>query len=44
MEPSTLDPRQKDRLYLRVVYEKTMSQVTLGPLLGKQNIQAKQVY
>ena len=29
--------------YLRIIYEKTMSQVPLG-LLGKQNIQAKEVY
>ena len=26
------------RAYLRIIYEKTMSQVPLGPLLGKQNI------
>ena len=30
--------------YLRIIYEKTMGQVPLGPLLGKQNIQAKEVY
>ena len=32
------------RAYLRVIYEKTKSQVPPGPLLGKQNIQAKDVY
>ena len=32
------------RAYLRIIYEKTMSQVPLGPLLGKQNIQDKEVY
>ena len=32
------------RAYLRIIYEKTMGQVPLGPLLGKQNIQAKGVY
>ena len=26
------------------MYEETMGQVPLGPLLGKQNIQAKEVY
>ena len=30
--------------YLRTIYEETMGQVPLGPLLGKQNIQAKEVY
>ena len=30
--------------YLRIIYEETMGQVPLGPLLGKQNIQAKEVY
>ena len=30
--------------YLCIIYEKTMGQVPLGPLLGKQNIQAKEVY
>ena len=28
----------------RKIYEKTLGQVPLGPLFGKQNIQAKQVY
>ena len=32
------------RAYLRIIYEKTMGQVPPGPLLGKQNIQAKEVY
>ena len=32
------------RAYLRIIYEKTMGQVPLGPLLAKQNIQAKEVY
>ena len=32
------------RAYLRITYEKTNSQDLLGPLLGKQNIQAKEVY
>ena len=32
------------RAYLRVMYEKTKGKVPLGPLLGKQNIQAKEVY
>ena len=27
-----------------MIYEKTMGQAPLGPLLGKQNIQAKEVY
>ena len=30
--------------YLRTIYEETMGQVPLGPLLGKQNKQAKEVY
>ena len=30
--------------YLRTICEETMGQVPLGPLLGKQNIQAKEVY
>ena len=29
------------RAHLRIIYEKTMDQVPLGPILGKQNIQAK---
>ena len=29
---------------IRIIYEKTMGQVLLGPLLGKENIQAKEVY
>ena len=29
--------------YLLIIYEKTKDQVPLGPLLGKQNIQAKEV-
>ena len=29
---------------LRITYEKTNSQDLLGPLLGKQNIQGKEVY
>ena len=28
------------RAYLLIIYEKTKDQVRLGPLLGKQNIQA----
>ena len=32
------------RAYLRIIYEKTKGQVPLGPLLGKQNIQAEEVY
>ena len=28
------------RAYLRIIYEKIKGQVPLGPLLGKQNIQA----
>ena len=32
------------RAYVRIIYEKTKSQVPLRPLLGKQNIQAKKVY
>ena len=32
------------RAYLRVIYEKTKGQVPPGPLLGKQNIHAKDVY
>ena len=32
------------RAYLRINYEKTKGEVPLGPLLGKQNIQAKEVY
>ena len=31
-------------MYLCIIYEKTKDQVPLGPLLGKQNIQAKEVY
>ena len=30
--------------YLCIIYEKTMGQVPLAPLLEKQNIQAKEVY
>ena len=30
--------------YLRTIYEETMGKVPLKPLLGKQNIQAKEVY
>ena len=30
--------------YVRIIYEKTNGQVPLGPLLGKQNKQAKEVY
>ena len=29
---------------IRIIYEETVGQVLLGPLLGKQNIQAKDVY
>ena len=32
------------RSFVRIIYEKTKGQVPLGPLLGKQNIQAKEVY
>ena len=32
------------RAYPRITYEKTNSQDLLGPLLGKQNTQAKEVY
>ena len=32
------------REHLRIYCEKTGGQVPLGPLLGKQNIQAKEVY
>ena len=32
------------RTYVRIIYEKTKGQIPLGPLLGKQNIQAKEVY
>ena len=32
------------RAYVRIIYEKTKGQVPLGPLLGEQNIQAKEVY
>ena len=32
------------RDYLCMIYEKTKDQVPLGPLLGKQNVQAKEVY
>ena len=32
------------REHLRIYCEKTAGQVPLGPLLGKQNIQAKEVY
>ena len=32
------------RAYVRIIQEKTKSQVPLGPLLGKQNIQPKEVY
>ena len=30
--------------YLRIISEKTMDQVPLRPILGKQNIQAKEIY
>ena len=30
--------------YVHIIYEKTKAQVPLGPLLGKQNIQAKEFY
>ena len=29
---------------IRIIYEETMGQVLLGPLLGKQNVQAKEVH
>ena len=32
------------RAYLCVMYEKTKGKVPLGPLFGKQNIQAKEAY
>ena len=32
------------RAYLRVMYEKTKGKVPLGPLWGKQNIKAREVY
>ena len=32
------------RAYVRIIYEKTKCHVPLGPLLGKQYIQAKEVY
>ena len=32
------------RAHVRIIYEKTKGQVPLGPLEGKQNIQAKEVY
>ena len=32
------------RAYLRIIYEKTKGQVPLGPSIGKENIQAKEVY
>ena len=32
------------RAYVRIIYEKTKGQVPLGPLLGIQNVQAKEVY
>ena len=32
------------RAYLVIIYKKTKGQVPLGPLLGKQNVQAKEVY
>jgi len=32
------------RAYVPLIYGKTKSQVPLGPLLGKQTIQAKEVY
>ena len=30
--------------YVGIIYEKTEGQVPLGPLFGKQNLQAKEVY
>ena len=32
------------RAYLRIIYEEIKGQVPVGPLLGKQNIQVKEVY
>ena len=32
------------RAYLRIIYEETKGQVPLGPLMRKQNLQAKEVY
>ena len=32
------------RACLCIISEKTMDQVPLGPILGKQNIQAKEIY
>ena len=32
------------RAYLVIIYKKTKGQVPLGPLLGKQNVQSKEVY
>ena len=31
-------------MHVRIIYEKRKRQVPLGPLLGKQNIQAKEVF
>ena len=31
-------------MYICIIYEKTNGQIPLGPLLEKQNIQAKEVY
>ena len=31
-------------MYICIIYEKAKGQIPLGPLLGKQNIQAKEVY
>ena len=35
---------QEKPMVPRVIYERTKGQVPLGPLLGKQNLQAKEVY
>ena len=36
--------RPYSRAYLRIIYEETKGQVPLGPLMRKQNLQAKEVY
>ena len=37
-------PNAYSRAYVDIIYEKTKVQVSLGPLLGKQSVQVKEVY
>ena len=44
LENCFLQITSNSRAYLRIIYEEIKGQVSVGPLLGKQNIQVKEVY